>query len=367
MKKSGVLYEPLPIGRIGIRKDDEVVIIAEDFSCFAHMLEEYISFGAVDIVMPKSAPEITTFDQMPSLLRKRIRVVNDDNEIEAVRRLLFNLRKEFNVEISDDDEHLTFPKEMPRQLHTFIVKAHADIKRMALGFNNGIQVDIDPEASIASFRYLREKSTDGQTRIVLAQLEALLKTYGEVGFEAPTPPKDCTPKELISVFDRLINDSSYLEFSDSIARLAAPSTRDQALLELRELERGLRSNTFISTGWNYLSKIIKVWTGVPIPESSAIANIMKGRSLPPLVNMNSARNQAVEMWKNSDLKNNPLQRDGKPVVDDDIHWLPPLDSMEVYSPHNVPSKLGTVSELIKALKKAQTQIIIGSSADDDNA
>lgn len=359
MKKSGILYEPLPIGRIGIRKDDEKVVITNDFSCFAHILEEYISFGAVDIVMPKSAPEITTLNQMPPLLRKRIKVVNDDNEMEAMRRLLFNLRKEFNVKASDNDDHFIFPKDMPRQLHKFIDKAHADVKRIALGFNNSIQVDIDPEAAIACFRYLRGKSTDVQTRIVLAQLEAILKTYGEVTFEAPMPPKFCMPEELISVFDRLINDVSYLEYSDSIARLPFPSTRDQALVELRELERGIRTNTFISTGWNYFSKVIKVWTGVPIPESSAIANIMKGRSLPPLVNMMGARNQAVEMWKKSDLKNTPLRRDGRPVVYDGIHWLPPLDSMGVNSLDDISSKLGTVGELKKALEKAET--IIGSS------
>ena len=348
------------------RKEDEEVIIAKDFSCFAHMLEEHISLGTVSIVIPKSAPEVTTFDQMPPLLRQRIRVVNDDNEIESVRRLLFNLRKEFNVKTSDDDEHLIYPKKTPRQLYTSINNTHADVKRMALGFNNGIQIEIDPKASIASFRYLREKSKDGQTRIVLAQLEALLKAYGNVGYEAPTPPKNCTPKELISVFDRLINDATYLEYSDSIVRLSAPTTREQALIELRELERGLRKNTFISTGWNYLSKVIKVWTGVPIPDSSAIANIIKGRTMPPLVNMKSARDQAVEIWKKSDLKDTPLRRDGKPVAEDeDIHWLPPFDSMEIYSPNKGPFKLGTVRELKKALDEASN--IIDNKDDGEKA
>lgn len=356
MQKSEILYEPLPIGRIGVRRDNEEVVIAKDFSCFAHMLEEYVSFGAVDIVMPKSAPEISTFDQMPLLLRKRIRVIDDENEIEAMRRLLFNLRKEFSVKISDEDQHLTFPKHTPRELIQSIEKTHSDIKRLALGFNYGIQIEVNPEISIKNFRYLREKTSDGQVRIILAQLESLMKLYGEVSFDAPSPPKNSQPKELISVFDRLVNDRSYLEYSDSIFRLALPESRKQALVELRELERGIRSASFVSTGWNYLAKVIKVYTGVPLPESSAISGIIQGRSLPALVNFQEARTSAVEMWKKSDLTAHPLRRDGKPVVDGAISWLPPLDSMKIYSPDNKTFSLGNVGDLVSALEKVSIKL-----------
>lgn len=365
MQKSEILYEPLPIGRIGVRKDNEEVVIAKDFSCFAHMLEEYISFGAVNIVMPKSAPEVSTFDQMPSLLRKRIRVIDDENEIEAMRRLLFNLRKEFSVKISDEDQRLTFPKHTPRELIQSIDKTHSDIKRLALGFNYGVQIEINSEASIKNFRYLREKTSDGEVRVILAQLESLMKLYGDVGFDAPSPPKTSPPKELISVFDRLINDQSYLEYSDSIFRLASPESRKQALIELRELERSIRSTNFVSIGWNYLAKVIKVSTGVPLPESSAISGIIQGRSLPALVNFQEARASAVEMWKKSDLMNKPLRRDGRPVADDEVAWLPPMESMEIYSPDNKAFRLGKVGELLAALEKVSTELKDG--ADEDNA
>lgn len=65
LKKSEILYEPLPIGRMGVRKDNQEVIMAQDFSCFAQMLEEYICFGAVQIVLPSSSPEIGTLNEMP--------------------------------------------------------------------------------------------------------------------------------------------------------------------------------------------------------------------------------------------------------------------------------------------------------------
>lgn len=356
MKKSKILYEPLPIGRIGIRQDNEEVVVTKDFSCFAHMLEEYISYGAMNIVIPKSAPEISSLEQMPLILRKRIQVIDDEVEIEAMNRLLFNLRKEFSLKTSDDGHSFNFPKNTPTRLISSIIKTQSDIKKLALGFNYGIQIEISPESSIKNFRYLREQTTDREIRIILAQLESLMKVYGDVVFDAPSPPKNTAPRELISLFDRLINDQSYLDYSDSIYRLASPYSRKKALIELRELERNIRSTKFVSTSWNYLAKIIKVWTGVPLPESSAIAGIIQNRSLPSLINFQEARASAVEMWKKSDLMNNPLRRDGKPVVNQDIVWLPPMESMEVYSPDNKFFHIGKVRELLSALEKVSLQM-----------
>lgn len=353
MQKSEILYEPLPIGRIGVRKEDEEVVVAKDFSCFAHMLEEYICFGAVNIVLPISAPELETLEQMPSLLRKRIRIIDDTNEIEAVQRLLFNVRKEFDVTISEEDFHLTFPRGTPRELIESITKVHSDVKRLAVGFNHGIHIDIEPSEAIKSLHFLRGKVSDSESRLVLSQFEALLKLYSDVSFDAPTLPKGSTPWELISIFDRLVNDVSYLQYSNSVARLASPETRGKAIVELRDIGRGIRSKSYISSGWNFLAKVLKVWTGLPIPESGAIATLVKDKVLPPLVNMANARKQAVEMWKNSELTDAPLRRDGLPVSDEEIKWLPPLDSMKVYAPDDKMLNLGTVGELLEALKSAQ--------------
>ncbi|MFT5520416.1 MAG: hypothetical protein ACI9IA_001009 [Enterobacterales bacterium] len=350
MHKSKLLFESLPIARMGVRKDTEEVVIANDFSCVAQMLEEYISFGAVDIYMPSSSPEVSTLNDMPELLRKRIKIVEDKNEIEGMRRLLHGLRTELLVKISDDDQRLTFPKDTPRKIRNGVEYAHSIVRKLAIGFNYGIQVDINPEQAAKHFRYLREISSDMQTRVILAQLESLMGLYEGVNFDAPTPPKESAPKELITVFDRLINDQRYLEYSDSVAQLAEPPTREKALVKIRELERGVRSTSFISTGWNYAAKIIKVWSGVPIPESSAISSLIQGRNFPALIDLQDARSNAVSMWKKTGLVDSPLRRDGSPLEAGEIKWLPPLNSMTVNSPDDKATSFGKVSELLEALK-----------------
>lgn len=354
MQKSEVLYEPLPIARIGVQLDDHEVIVTNDFSCFAQMLEEYISFGVVQIVIPASSPEINTVEQMPSLLRKRIKILDDSKEVEAVERLLFNVRREFDVKFLDNLGQLEFPKHTPKDLIIQISRLHSDVKRLALGFNHGIQVEIDTQYSINVLRDLRMKIVDPTSRIVLAQLEALLNNYKDVNFDALILSND-TPQELISIFDRLVNDHKYLQYSDSIARLALPETRDQALVDLREFSRRTSSKEFIASGWNYLTKILKVWTGIPLPESKEIASLIHNKALPPLVNLKEARQRAIQMWRNSGNTNQPLRRDGLPITDKKILWVPPLNSMEVVEPGKF-TNFGTVGELLKALQEIEIQL-----------
>jgi hypothetical protein len=172
MNISEILYEPLPIGRLGIRRKDQTVIVAKDFSCFAYMLEEYISLGAVHIIIPSSSPEKATVEQMPALLRKRIKIVDDAKEVEAVERLLFTLRREFGITMKEGTGQLKFPKAIPKELIEKINKVHSDVKRLALGFNHKIQIGIGIKTSIAVLRTLRTKVRDSNSRIVLSQLEA---------------------------------------------------------------------------------------------------------------------------------------------------------------------------------------------------
>jgi hypothetical protein len=354
MHQSEILFEPLPVGRIGIRRDDQEVVIAKDFSCFAYMLEEYISLGAINIIIPKSAPEAGVLDQMPSLLKQRIKVIDDSKEIEAVERLLHKVRGEFGVKLINGSE-LDFPKKLSLEITEQISMIHGDVKRLALGFNNGIQVGIDAQRSMKALRGLRRKLSDAVSRLILSQIEAIFKHYENVGFNAPVPSRS-TPKELISIFDRLVNDSGYIAYSDSVTRLSNPATRKRALVDLRVYSRKISSLKFISTSWDYVSKILQVWTGVPIPDSKELSSIVADKTLPALIDLSHARKSAVEMWLSSNATKVPLRRDGLPVTDDDIHWLPPFKSMEVSAPDDKAITLCKVGELKGALEEAEKHL-----------
>ena len=93
-----------------------------------------------------------------------------------------------------------------------------------------------------------------------------------------------------------------------------------------------------------------------MPNSSEIASIVQGQPLPALVNLQEARINAIEMWKKSNLTKEPLRRDGQPITEGEIRWIPPLDSMEVYSPSDKAFSLGKAGDLAEALRKAADEL-----------
>jgi hypothetical protein len=322
MKKNEILYDPLPIGRIGVEKETEKMFIATDYSCFAIMLEEYICFGVVNIVIPGSSPEIKALQQIPVLLKKRIKIVDDTKEIETVSRLLYGIRNEFNTKIDESTNILSFPKNTSKELMYNLKKIHSDVKKLSLGFNHNIQINFHLARSVETIRSLRKKIQNSNSRMILAQLEGLLNKYEKVEFDSLILSENNTPIELISIFDKLINDNTYLEYSDSVAQLSLPNKRSNAIVK---------------------------------PDSNAIKSVIQGKAFPQLVNMDLARDKAIEMWKKSKIPNSPLRRDGQPVTDNNILWLPPLNSMKTSSNDNGYLNLGTCGELLEVLKKMQKQ------------
>ncbi|GHE71977.1 hypothetical protein [Roseivirga thermotolerans] len=348
---SKILCEPLPIGRIGIENDTEEVVLTVDFSAFAYMLEEYVSFGAIKIVIPSSSPEIEALEKMPTLLRNRIAVIDDTKEIETVRRVLFEIRREFDASMNDSSNFIKVPKNTPRDLIRALDQLHSDVKKLSMGFNHGIQIGYNARTSMDSIRFLRSKVHNTTSRLVLAQLEGLLNQYENIEFPSISLPKAGAPIELINIFDQLINDDTYINYSNKITELTFAEKRESALRSLKELSRTIGSKNYISVGWDYLVKVIRVLSGVPIPESKAISAIVKGQGLPQLVNLSDAKSNALQIWKNSNNTNLPLRRDGQPIKGNNVTWLRPFDSIEVQSEDNRSLSFGKIGELKKALEE----------------
>jgi len=355
MQSTTILYEPLPIGRIGVHSESKEVVLASDFSTFAYMLEEFIGLAVTNIAILKSAPEIKSLDQMPPLLRKRVKEIDDDNEKETVERLLYPLRTEYGIKIHCETGRLEFPKGLSEQLKSLINYVHGDLKRLSLGFNHNIQVGINAKTSVHKLRELRKNVKDSNSRFILSQIEALFNQYEDVRFDIPTPCNK-SPKELIAIFDRLVNDDNYLDLSYSVSQLSEPSLRSKALVKLRDIGRLMVSKSYISTGWDYASKVIKVWSGVSIPEAKKITSLFVDKSLPPLIDLTQARNRAVDMWLASSESYMPLGRDGEPIAGDQIIWLPPLKSVKASHPDDLKVSIGVTSELLALLQETEINI-----------
>lgn len=355
MHQSKILYEPLPVARVGLVERSKHVIFAHDYSCLARMLEEYISFGATKICLPQSSPELSSIEQMPPLLEKRIEVFDDTNEIEATRRLLHAIGREFDVSLSEDGYQLGLKRRTSPQIAQAIKHVYSLVRKLSIGFNHKILIDINPSVSIKHLRVLREVVEDVQSRLVLAQVEALLGLYEDVDFRAPMLPKETAPSEIISIYDRLVNDHCFLEYSEALFDVADPSRRQKAMRRIRDVEQHFKDSELLAVIWNYSVRILTVFNQMKLPEfreiSAAISTLVNGRTLPALVNLELARGNAISAWKKTDLVEVPLNRSGLPHVDDGVIWMPPSISFEMYSADDKPVNFGSAERLLEKLRE----------------
>lgn len=222
---------------------------------------------------------------------------------------------------------------------------------MAFGFNRGVRIELNTANSVGNIRKVRNKTKGTNTRIILSHLEGILSRYEPVSFGSIVP-KDSNPREIISIFDRLLSDPEYISFSQSVSSLSEAKTRQKTLVEVREFARRISSSRFVGATWDYITKILKVWPGIPLPESKDLAGIITGRTIPAVVDLTEARLRAVEHWFSYAKQNPPLWRDGK-LVGEDIDWLPPLPSMKAGGPSARSVSLGTTGELVQLLQQFQ--------------
>ncbi len=348
MKGTAVLFEPLPIGRLGVRRDDDKVVVGTDFSSFAYMLEEFVSLAALEIAIPKSFPESAALSDAPELLKQRITVIDDTAEFEAADRILHPLIKELGIEINRDTGELGRPHDLPQSVFFSVQRIRRDVRCMALGLNHSLHVDLSPTVAVSLSKELRERVQRSDTRALLANFEGLFSYYEDLEFSPVTPPPSM-PAAMISIFDRLVNDPQYLELSETVSSLSDPRHRRGALSRVRSLWRAMISSNTNMTGWNYVAKVIKVWTGVPIPEANTLSVLVSGRTLPPPVDFHAARKRALRMWMTSGKHDVPYSRSGTPLSKEEIDWLPPCTSVEASRSGDSKLSLGKVGELLEIL------------------
>ncbi|HYF37307.1 MAG TPA: hypothetical protein VD994_18545 [Prosthecobacter sp.] len=343
-----ILYDPLPIGRIGVVRRTEEVVLAHDFSAFGFMAEEFIAHAVTEIAIPASAPESSVISSMPAMLRRRFRLIDDSAELHSVQRVLAPICEELEIVFEPSRNQLKFPPRMDGKIRSEFACLHENLIRMALGFNHKVQVSLKPDHVIRRLRSLRQTLRDPAGRFIVAQIEALLGSY--VTLEIPTlSVGQGPPAELISVFDRLLNDEHYLSLCEASSGLSLPKTRNAALSRMREMIRFCIASSPIGSSWNIAVRLVNAWKGIELPTADELAGIVVPRNLPLIVDTYPARQAALKCWMTSDCTMMPCDRSGNPI-DVDVDWLPPLKSMKLAESGACGVTLGTAGELKGALE-----------------
>jgi hypothetical protein len=155
----------------------------------------------------------------------------------------------------------------------------------------------------------------------------------------------------VTIFDRLVNEESYVGFSASIGSLARTSGRRAALARAREYLRRIVKSPPAQVIVDTVSKIVKVGGGNALPQASSLFSMFEVRTLPILVDVSGGRSQALQRWLATAVSAPPFTRAGRELASPAIDWLPPLPSASADEPGGVHVSMGRVRDLLAALQK----------------
>jgi hypothetical protein len=341
-----ILFDPLPVGRIGVYRDSQEVVVASDFSTLAWMIEEFVSLGVCTILVGKSAPESRLVTKMPPLLRRRITLASDEQELRARALIMEPIHEELGCRVVRGN--LKFDRKIENNLKAAVIRVHRDLYALAVGLNHSVQVNVRPAGTVTALQHLRSALRDPRGRSVVAQLSGVIAAYVPLTFDGPQITATA-PTELVSIFDRLVNEESYSGFSNSIGSLTQSSGRRAALARTRTFLRQIVKSPPAQVILDVVSKIVKVGGANAIPQASSLFSMFQVRALPMLVDLSEARSRALKRWLATAGAVPPFSREGRQVTMPTIDWLPPFHSASADEPGSAYVSMGRVSELLTAL------------------
>jgi len=342
---STVLFDPLPVGRIGVRLADEEVVLGTDFSTFAWMIEEFVALGATTVHVTKSAPEVRLVGQMPRLLRRRVTIIDDEPETMSTALILEPIHEELGCWIERGT--LLFSKKTPPSTQRAVRQIGHGLHALAVGLNHGTQVGLSAAAFCSALETIRSQARSPEARATCSQLLGVAKAYREVAFDAPHA-KALAPTSLLNLFDELVNNERYLTFSRAVARIGSVSGRRAALSRIRSTVRSLFSSPPAAARLESVTKIVSVGSGKALPKAEALFSMFSVRRMPVLVDLAQAKRLALRRWLAAGASE-PLNQSGQRLSHGAVRWLPPLASASPSAPGDSLLHMGRVGELREVL------------------
>lgn len=316
------------------------------------MMEEYLSFGITGISIPKSNPASTLVAMMPPNLADKVEVLDDFAEIQAAGRALHHYRADIDAHFNEETGELLFKKDTPKEIKELAIDCHNIIRKLAYGFNRGVHVELLGERASSNIKKLRQKNTNSNERVSLAQIEGILFKAEDCKFEA-VKPQITIPDELLSSFDRIINDPSYIGYSEAISLLSPGERAQTALTDIRRYGQAIKQSKLAEFSWTFLSVAVSV-LGAQLPSFAEVGNAFQNKQFPLLLDMRSARQEAINSWimhcgSAAPLSVEPLENNDRNMV-----WLRPSPSIEASFPGERSTSLGRVGDLLTILTEYET-------------
>jgi hypothetical protein len=258
------------------------------------LLQELIGHGLTEVTIRDYELSFIYKEMMPhlpSILKNRIKAVSTESSHRTALHLLRNLVAEFNIE-----PDLTFTSFKPVRGGDFtisndiaysIISVFHTVAYFIDAINARAQCEIDLVSTLKHVDRIKIESKSPEVLAELAVLRAVFGNYSEVS-HAAIESKTNSSAAIAEIFDELILQVEYASLSAELYKFGLVRDVSNLTPRVKRLVGAILRSRLGKQFLDYGSRIINVYTGVPVPTSEFAAALMRDSYFPPIVNLSKA-------------------------------------------------------------------------------
>jgi hypothetical protein len=242
-----------------------------DGSFIPYIVEELISRSAFQVVFDFKTEGF--FSSIPKALRERVEWIDSGGSKQKALNYLAPILDE--LEISTDGCSYSQKNKNSENYDNLysVMNIASSIEKIFLAVEHNLQIDIDLLSFQSSLMKIRNALRGSEGRARIAVLQGIMGSYKMM--DSPSLLAIPTaPEIIVEHFQRLINDSNYLELSQNAMQLGYIEKSKRSIEFMRRKIGDLLNNKYFRKGFNQSAKAISLATQVHIPETEVAESLL---------------------------------------------------------------------------------------------
>lgn len=269
---------------------------SRDASSFSFVIEELISYGVVDIAIPKTSLSIYALDLLPTPFKERINIIDKKNSIlEKALSLSSSILNEFGLKL-DGYSAIRIEKKINNELEHALINVHSAIYPFLLGIEHRLQIELDIDSVRNSISIIRNHCKNKKLIPTLVTFLGVFSTYQKQNLDS-IAMKSVAPERLTDIFGKFIDDVYYKQMSSEFRSIGFPTLLEKSKINIARISKKIFQKPLFKQFINLTTKTISAATQVPLPDSELGEALITKNYFPPTIDLSKAIDKAKKSWE----------------------------------------------------------------------
>jgi hypothetical protein len=253
------------------------------------LLEEFISRGAIEIIIEDPWRYKAELTQLPLAMRGHIKVSHSSKKSWDISRKLFEpFFDEYELKAeSGGVSHMRTPREEDKKIIDAGVQTFFDLPAFLSALRLRAQLDFDLRAVKRNIALLRDRSRSPEMRANSSALLGIFSAYETVTHDALVLHANA-PEEVAQRFLDFAEDLYFQRLSEELHILGFLEPAIANIPKINRAVRAIFKRPVAKKIADLGSRAVTVATGVPVPDTSLAEALLVSRYLPPVINLRTA-------------------------------------------------------------------------------